>query len=76
MLIEGLGSISLANGVMRIETLYRNAKGEDQPGPDLLIPGNRAGAILQGLEAMIKKVHDAVEAQRGDASEVDAAQVN
>ena len=76
MLIEGLGSVSLANGVMRIETLYRNANGEDQPGPDLLIPGNRAVVILQGLESMIKKLSDALEARREDTPQVETTQVN
>ena len=59
MLIEGLGSATIVNGVMRIETLYRNARGEDAPGDEMIIPINRVTAIVAGLQALIEKAEEA-----------------
>ncbi len=59
MIIEGLGSATIVNGVMRIETLHRNAKGEDVSGPELLIPINRVGAVASGLQMLLDKAAEA-----------------
>lgn len=61
MLIEGLGSATIVNGVMRIETLYRNAKGEDVGGGELLIPATRVQAVVQGLEMLLQRAKEAAE---------------
>lgn len=59
MLIEGLGSATIVNGIMRIETLQRNARGEDVAGPDLLIPISRVPAIAAGLQLLHEKAGEA-----------------
>ena len=59
MLIEGLGSATIVNGVMRIETLHRNAKGEDASGPELLIPVSRVSAIAQALQLLLDRAQEA-----------------
>jgi hypothetical protein len=53
MYIEGLGYASVANGVLRIETVIRNARGEDVPGEDLLMPMGRVAAILEAMQNLI-----------------------
>ena len=63
MLIEGLGSATVSNGVMRIETFQRNAKGEDVVGPELLVPTNRIAAIVTGLQVLLEKAEEAAQAQ-------------
>lgn len=68
MLIEGLGSATISNGLMRIETFQRNAKGEDVSGPELLIPANRIAAIASGLQVLLQKAEEA--AQANAASEL------
>jgi len=59
MLIEGLGSATISNGLMRIETFQRNAKGEDVSGPELLIPANRIAAIAAGLQVLLERAEEA-----------------
>lgn len=58
MLIEGLGSATISNGLMRVETFQRNAKGEDVSGPELLIPANRIAAIATGLQMLLQKAEE------------------
>lgn len=62
MLIEGLGSATISNGLMRVETFQRNAKGEDVSGPELLIPANRIAAIAGGLQALLEKAEEMAKA--------------
>lgn len=52
MYVEGLGGVTLANGVLRVETLYRNARGEDVPSGELMIPAGRLHAVLKSLELL------------------------
>lgn len=59
MLIEGLGSATISNGLMRVETFQRNSKGEDVNGPELLIPANRIAAIAAGLAVLLEKAEEA-----------------
>ncbi|MFO6430501.1 hypothetical protein ACLBKT_10485 [Erythrobacter sp. W302b] len=63
MLIEGLGTATIVNGMMRIETLYRNAKGEDVSGPELLIPVSRVAAVAQGLQLLLERAQEAAKSQ-------------
>jgi hypothetical protein len=59
MLIEGLGSATIVNGVMRIETLHRSAKGEDVSGGELLIPVSRVAAVSQALQLLLDRAQEA-----------------
>lgn len=56
MLIEGLGSASVVNGVLRVETLARNARGEDQPNGEIIIPVTRVIAIAESLQTLIEQI--------------------
>lgn len=67
MLIEGLGSATIVNGVMRIETLRRSAKGEDIAGTELLIPVTRVAAIAQGLQLLLDRAEEAAKGQSAAA---------
>jgi hypothetical protein len=63
MLIEGLGTATIVNGMMRIETLYRNAKGLDVSGPEMLIPVSRVAAVAQGLQLLLDRAEEAAKSQ-------------
>ena len=67
MYVEGLGSASMANGVVRVETFYRNARGEDVNGEDLVIPANRIGAIAGALQALIEQLRNETTAADANA---------
>lgn len=58
MYVEGLGSASVANGVLRIETFHRNSKGEDVNGQDIIIPTNRVVPVVEALQALIEKIRE------------------
>jgi hypothetical protein len=68
MYIEGLGSASVANGVLRIETFLRNARGEDVSGADLIIPANRITAIAASLQALVDQLRQQDSALSGVAN--------
>ena len=59
MLIEGLGSATIVNGLVRIETLHRNAVGEDVAGEQMLIPVNRMSAVSAALQLLLQKAEEA-----------------
>jgi hypothetical protein len=56
MFIEGLGSASVANGVLRLETLARDARGEDRPNGEIQIPVTRVIAIAESLQNLIERI--------------------
>lgn len=56
MFIEGLGSASVVNGVLRLETLARDARGEDRPNGEILIPVTRVIAIAESLQNLIEQI--------------------
>lgn len=70
MLVEGLGSATIVNGVMRIEALRRNAKGEDVVEGELQIPVNRIAAVVAGLQLLLEKAEEAAAGQVPSAAEV------
>ena len=49
MIVEGLGTVSFVNGLLRIQTMKINANGKEEQSGEIIIPGNRVGAILTGL---------------------------
>lgn len=68
MYIEGLGSASVANGVLRIETFHRNGRGEDVNGADLIIPANRVTAVVTVLQGVIDQLRQQESALPGAAN--------
>ena len=56
MFVEGLGAATYQNGVLRVELIYRNGRGEDVPAGELVLPGTRITAILKGLEALVEQI--------------------
>lgn len=70
MFIEGLGSATIVNGVMRIETLRRTAKGEDVVEGEIHIPANRVAAVVAGFQVLLEKAEEAAKAQAPSPEEV------
>lgn len=70
MFVEGLGTASVANGVLRIETYARTARGEDVPNGELMIPVSRVVAVADSLQALIEQIR----AEAAKAAGEDAAQ--
>jgi hypothetical protein len=76
MFFEGLGSASVVNGVLRIETYTRNAKGEDVVAGELVIPNSRVLPVLQGLQQLVGKImqqDNATQQATGDAASTEGA---
>jgi hypothetical protein len=67
MFVEGLGTASVANGVLRVETYVRNARGEDVPNGELLVPVTRVIAVSEALQVLIEQIRAQV-AEQTDAS--------
>jgi hypothetical protein len=68
MYFEGLGGASVVNGVLRVETFYRNARGEDVSGGEFLLPANRVVPVVEALQSLIEQIRS----QDGAAASSDA----
>jgi hypothetical protein len=62
VLLDGIGHITLHNGVVRIECLTVGSDGKPHPSGTLIIPGAVAGQVLQalvnGTKELEKKLHE------------------
>ena len=62
MLVEGLGSITFVNGVLRVQLTSINAEGKFIDAGSLEIPGAKVGDIIQGLangsQGIIEKLNE------------------
>lgn len=56
MYFEGLGGASVVNGVLRVETYYRNARGEDVSAGEILLPANRVVPVVEALQSLIEQI--------------------
>ena len=52
LLIDGIRAISVTNGIVRVECVTAGPNNEERSAGTLLIPGNRAAAILQSQTAI------------------------
>jgi len=68
MLIEGVGNASLSNGIVRVEVLARNAKGQDVSHTDLLIPLNRVDSVAEGLRMLADKLREKISEGQADSN--------
>ena len=72
MFLEGFGSASVVNGVLRIETFHRNATGADISSGELLIPVGRVIPVAEALNALIARIQEQDKAQNTAAAEAAA----
>ena len=49
MIIEGLGTVSFVNGLLKVQTIGINSAGEAYETGQLEIPGGRVGDVIDGL---------------------------
>ena len=56
MLVENIGSVTLVNGIVRIETQEVLAGGEVAKSGELHIPANIIGTILEGMLTATKDI--------------------
>ena len=62
ILADGIGNITLHNGVVRIECAAVGTDGKPHPSGTLIIPGAVAGPVLEalvkGMKELEKKLHE------------------
>jgi hypothetical protein len=62
ILVDGIGSITLHNNVLRIECVAAGTDGKPQPSGTLVIPGQVAAHVVQalvnGMQELDKKLRD------------------
>ena len=49
MLIEGIGTVSFVNGLLKIQTVAVNAAGEVKETGQIEIPGSRVAEVINGM---------------------------
>jgi len=50
LLAENIRSVALSRGLVRIETVARNAQGEETKTGELVVPAQQYGAIVTALQ--------------------------
>jgi len=62
MIVEGLGSVTFVNGVLRVQLTSINAQGKVQEAGTMEIPGTKVGEIIQGLatatQGIVEKISE------------------
>lgn len=70
MIVEGLGSVTFVNGVLRVQLTAINAEGNIKEATTLEIPGPKVGEIIQGLatasQGIVEKLKSAEESTKDD----------
>lgn len=58
MIVEGLGSVTFVNGILRVETLMVKSDGTVVPSGSIEIPGNMTGEVISGLVKATQGIQD------------------
>ena len=66
MIVEGLGSVTFINGILRVQTLGINPLGQVAETGTLEIPGNKVGDVIKGLAEATTGISEKI----GDEAEV------
>jgi len=68
ILVDGLSSITLHNGIVRVDCVTVGANGEQRPAGSLLIPAGVAGSVMQtlanGMQELQKKIAESAAAPK------------
>lgn len=64
IMIEKLGSVSLRNGVVRIQCVATGADGTEQVTGELVIPAIQYGQVAGGMQAAGKQLQERIEQAR------------
>jgi len=58
MIVEGLGSVTFVNGILRVETLMVKSDGTVTQSGSIEIPGNMTGEVINGLVKATQGIQD------------------
>jgi hypothetical protein len=58
MLVEGLGSVTFVNGILRIQCTSVDPEGKAQESGTIEIPGSAVGTVIQGMSAAAQGISD------------------
>jgi len=65
MIVEGLGSVTFVNGILRVETLMVKSDGTVTQSGSIEIPGNMTGEVINGLVRATQGIQDKL-SENGD----------
>ena len=58
MLVEGLGSVTFVNGILRAQCTTINAEGKPEQSGSIEIPGSAVGNVIQGLSTAAQGISE------------------
>ena len=79
MLVEGIGSVTFLNGVLRVQLITTNASGQPKEACELEIPGNRVNDVINGLALSTKEITNKLDEANNQAkvsSDEDSSESN
>ena len=69
ILVDGITYVSFINGVLRVECGSVDRQGKLSPSGTLLIPGNQAGVVLQGIANAAQELDKRAREKMGESGE-------
>jgi len=69
IIIEKLGSVTMRNGLVRVQCMATAAGGEDRISGEMIIPAAAYGQVAGGLQAAGKQLQERIEQARKEQSE-------
>ena len=66
--IDGIQNVTLANGVVRIQTVRTGADGQARAGEEIAIPASQYGTILQALQSAGQDLQNKLSGDKADAA--------
>ena len=67
MIVEGLGSVTFVNGVLRVQLTKVNGEGKIVESGTLEIPGSKVSDVIQGIASATQGISDKLN-EDGDSS--------
>ena len=58
MLIEGIGTVTFVNGLLKIQTVAVNAAGEVKETGQIEIPGSRVAEVINGMSSAANGIQE------------------
>ena len=60
MIIEGIGTVSFVNGLLKVQTVGVNSAGEVYETGQIEIPGGRVGEVINGLTQAAQDIQEKI----------------
>jgi hypothetical protein len=74
--IDGVKSVTMHNGVLRLDCVAAGPNNEERPSGTVLIPANQAAVVLRALTQAVQELDKKIREQAQQAQQAQQAKAN